>query len=68
MSNKKTPQLETQDEFIFGIKGLKEWLGISQSTACRMKKKIPHLQIGKTVRFRKADILKIMEKNYQTVE
>jgi excisionase family DNA binding protein len=68
MENVKTPQRQdSNDEFIFGLNGLMDWLGISKTTAYRMKKKIPHLQIGKTIRFRKADVLKALEKNYQTV-
>jgi hypothetical protein len=67
MSNLKEPKIiEGSSEYdVHGLTGLMEWLGVSRPTACRIKKKVPHLQIGKTIRFRKEDVLKVIEKNYQ---
>ncbi|MBV5348819.1 helix-turn-helix domain-containing protein [bacterium] len=61
-------KIGTQDEWVNGVRGLEDFLGVSHSTAQKIKNRVPHFQIGRTIRFRKADILKAIEKNYQIIE
>jgi hypothetical protein len=70
MNTSKVPQQIEINEFdVHGLTGLMEELDTkSRATAHRIKKQIPHLQIGRSIRFRKADIQKFLEKNFKTVE
>jgi hypothetical protein len=59
---------EEQDEVLNGLKGLSRFLGVSIGTAQRIKRKVPYYQCGKTLRFKKSEVLKAISKNPQPIE
>lgn len=67
MSEKTINHESKNEEFIVGLQGLSDFLGVSIATALRIKKKIPHYQMGRTLRFKKSEVLVALSKNPQTV-
>lgn len=66
MSNEKKAK-ESQDEFIYGVKGLGEFLGVSHVTAGKIKNQVPFYRFSRTIRFKKSEVLSALSNNPQTV-
>lgn len=58
----RQPETE-QSQFIYGIKGLAQFLNVSPPTAQKIKAsgKIPYSQSERTIIFKKSDVLKALE-------
>lgn len=56
-----------RDEFVVGLKGLSEFLSVSHVTAAKIKKCVPFYQYGRTIRFKKDEILAALSNNNQTI-
>lgn len=68
MNNRNTEQnSENSEEFIYGLKGLCQLLSVSRGTALRIKKQVPHYQCGRTLRFKKSEVLRALSKNPVTL-
>lgn len=67
MSESKKQPVESQEDFIYGVKGLGNFLGVSHVTAAKLRKLVPSYQFGRTIRFKKDEVLKAIAKNPQIV-
>lgn len=61
-------QPSEKQQYIYGITGLKKFLGTSYKTACKLKKELPHYQRGRTILFKKEEVLNAMAINHQPTE
>lgn len=55
-----------EDEFLYGLKGLAEFIGISTVSAGKLKDKLPFYQFGpRMIRFKKSEVVSAIEKNFK---
>lgn len=66
VKDKKT--LDSEEDWILGIKRLGRFLGVSHVTAGKIKKQVPFYRFSGTIRFKKDEVLAALSNNHQIIK